>query len=74
MSQRYDLILQITISGVQQYFLFVIFSNSHAMIDINEFQLSEQLGSTPSVQGFANCKQGITIFYCWIIKTVVINA
>lgn len=49
-SKRHDLILEVTVSGLESCLPFVTFSNPYPMVRVRQVQLDETLGTTEAIK------------------------
>ena len=71
-AKKHDLIFEVSILSLENGFYFIIFTNFHLIIGIDEIQLGESFYLTELIQRFANQRQQILIFDDNIIKILII--
>ena len=69
----YDLVFEVSVSGPENYLLFVTFTNPYPIISIGEIQLSKSFYLAKSIQQFTNQRQRILVFNSNIVKTLIIH-
>lgn len=72
-SKKNDLILQIAVLGLEDYFPFGTFTNSYPVVCIFQIQQSKMLGLISTIKQLANQEERILVLDCQVIEATIVD-